>query len=186
MNNLRRLFALSVAYLTLADFYQNRAPGTPMKMQIREAQTSDANSITCILRELGWFDHLSSEAVETTQQRIASHLRLCRADSSHSVYVAENSAGDVVGYGAVHWMPTLFLAGPEGYVSELFVKESARGQGAGTQLLEAMAAEASKRGCSRLVVLNLRNRESYQRDFYKKCGWEERPSAVNFIRRLSS
>jgi GNAT superfamily N-acetyltransferase len=47
-------------------------------------------------------------------------------------------------------MPTLFLAGPEEYVSELFVDESARGQGVGAQLLETMLEEGRARGCSRL------------------------------------
>jgi len=103
-------------------------------------------------------------------------------DDSHTVYVAEDSAGAVVGYAAVHWLPYMLLAGPEGYVSELFIQESARGKGAGTKLLEVIEAEAKERGCSRLMLLNLRQRESYQREFYKKHGWEERPGVANFVR----
>jgi GNAT superfamily N-acetyltransferase len=156
-----------------------------MNLQIRQAQTTDAGAITRILRSLGWFAHLNSEPVETTEARIAHNMEPCNAADSHSVYVAENSAGDVVGYGAVHWMPTLFLPGPEGYVSELFVEEPARGQGAGAKLLEAMKEEAKARGCSRLLVVNMRYRESYARGFYRKCGWEERPDAANFVLRLS-
>jgi N-acetylglutamate synthase-like GNAT family acetyltransferase len=156
-----------------------------MNGQIRRAQIADTPAIARILRSLGWFAHLTSESHETTRERIACHLNLCNADSSHSVYVAENSAGDVVGYGAVHWMPTLFLGGPEGYVSELFVEESASGQGAGTQLLEAMQVEARERRCSRLVVLNRRHRASYERGFYRKLGWKERKDAANFIYPLS-
>jgi GNAT superfamily N-acetyltransferase len=152
-----------------------------MKVRVRKAQMTDTNAITQILRALGWFDHLHSESYENTKERIARHLSLCHSENSHSVYVAEDSAGEVVGYGSVHWMPTLFLAGPEGYVSELFVGESARGQGVGTQLLEAMAREARERGCSRLLVLNNRRRESYERGFYRKCGWEERLHAANFV-----
>jgi GNAT superfamily N-acetyltransferase len=121
-----------------------------MHVQIRKAQTTDADAITYILRTLGWFAHLNSEPVETTRERIAHHLDVCFSDKAHSVYVAENSAGEVVGYGAVHWMPTLFLAGPEEYVSELFVDESARGQGVGAQLLDTMIEEGRARGCSRL------------------------------------
>ena len=63
------------------------------------------------------------------------------------------------------------MAGPEGYVSELFVAASARGQGVGTQLLEVAKTEAVEHGCSRLLVLNRRNRHSYERDFYQKRGW---------------
>jgi hypothetical protein len=41
--------------------------------------------------------------------------------------------------------------------------------------------EAKKRRCSRLSLLNLRNRESYQRGFYKKQGWTEREHVANFV-----
>lgn len=112
---------------------------------------------------------------------MARHLDLCISADGHSVYVGENSAGVVVGYLAVHWLPSLFLTGPEGYVSEIFVGASARGQGVGTALLQAVQDEAAERGCSRLSVLNRRNRESYKRGFYAKCGWKERPDAANFV-----
>jgi hypothetical protein len=54
------------------------------------------------------------------------------------------------------------MAGAEGYVSELFVREPAR-------------------GCTRLSLINLRQRESYRRQFYVKAGWQERGTAANFI-----
>ena len=41
--------------------------------------------------------------------------------------------------------------------------------------------DAQKRGCSRLSLVNMRQRESYQRGFYKSRGWQERPEAANFI-----
>jgi len=64
------------------------------------------------------------------------------------------------------------------------VQESHRGQGIGSQLLEVMKAEARKRGCSRLMLINLRKRESYQRQFYRKQGWEEREGVANFVYHL--
>jgi GNAT superfamily N-acetyltransferase len=61
------------------------------------------------------------------------------------------------------------------------VRAAHRGQGVGGRILEAIKAEAQRRGCSRLMLLNLRIRESYQRQFYAKQGWEERSEAANFI-----
>ncbi|MCL6477309.1 MAG: GNAT family N-acetyltransferase [Peptococcaceae bacterium] len=84
--------------------------------------------------------------------------------------VAENETGEVIGYTAVHWLPYLILAGPEGYVSELFIRRSVRGNGVGRMLLEEVKKQAVLRGCSRLLLLNGRNRESYVRGFYKKLG----------------
>jgi len=77
------------------------------------------------------------------------------------------------------------MAGPEGYVSELFVRDDARGQGVGRQLLRIIEVEARGRGCQRLSLINLRNRESYQRQFYLKAGWHERSEAANFVYAIS-
>jgi GNAT superfamily N-acetyltransferase len=150
-------------------------------MRVRRVSAQDALQLAELLREIGWFESLSNEPLEETSRRVGAQLAQCLADDSHSVFVAESPDGEIVGYGSVHWLPYLFLPGPEGYVSELFVRESARGQGVGKQLLHAIEMEARVRGCVRLSLINLRHRESYQRQFYVKAGWEERREAANFI-----
>lgn len=153
-------------------------------MEIRAAQADDASAIATILRETGWFAYMEAETAAETTQHVSQFLAQCLRDDSHAVYVAEQ-AGEVVGYTAVHWLPYLFMTGPEGYVSELFVRLEARGLQVGRQLLHRVRAEAEERGCSRLSLLNGRQRESYQRRFYEKHGWEERPLMANFIHKLS-
>jgi GNAT superfamily N-acetyltransferase len=66
-------------------------------------------------------------------------------------------------------------------VSELFIAESRRGQGIGARLLDTVAEEARSRGCARLLLLNIRKRESYERGFYRKHGWIEWEDAAVFI-----
>jgi GNAT superfamily N-acetyltransferase len=127
-----------------------------MDTLIRKAQAKDAGHIAAILRELGWFAQMNSESVEATRVRIAKRLELYEAQHNPSVYVAENADGEIVGYVSVHWLSYLLYDGPEGYISELFVRESGRGQGIGTQLLATVENEARTRGCSRLRLLNLR------------------------------
>jgi GNAT superfamily N-acetyltransferase len=119
-----------------------------------------------------------------TAANISKHLELCHSNESHTVYVAENDAGQIVGYLGAHWLPYLFLDGPEGYLSELFIDDSCRSKNIGTELLEAVKGDAVKRGCSRLLLLNSRSRESYKRSFYRKKGWEEREEAANFVYNL--
>lgn len=150
-------------------------------IKIRKAVKTDMPAIAEILRELGFFAHINAEPAAATEQRVRYHFDLCCRNDAHSIYVAENDEGEVVGYAAVHWLPYLMLSGPEGYVSELVVKVSAQGQGIGTLLLDVVKEEGKARGCSRLSLLNMRNRESYQRGFYKKVGWEERERAANFV-----
>jgi len=151
-----------------------------MPVKIREAKAADASGIAGLLRSLGLFKHITAETPGKTRTRVARHLGLCAADDSHSVLVALED-GVIAGYCAAHWLPYLMLKGPEGYVSELFVSEACRGKGVGGLLLKAVEAEARARGCCRLMLLNLRTRESYQRGFYKKQGWEERKEAANFL-----
>ena len=155
-----------------------------METQVRQARIEDAGAIADVLRGLGLFPQLVEEPREALAGRIAGYLERGAASTDHSTYVAE-ADGQVVGYVAVHWVPFFLLPGPEGYVSELFVDEAARGQGIGTRLLEAVKEEARARGCSRLMLENHRDRESYQRGFYRKRGWEERTHMAGFVYRLT-
>lgn len=151
-----------------------------MSIYIHRATLQDVAALTELLRSIGWFAYMASESIEMTCERITHHFTLCSANESHSIYVAEENS-KIVGYVAVHWLPYLFLPAPEGYVSELFVGESVRGQGIGTQLLEVVKAEAQERGCSRLMLVNSRSRDSYKRKFYERQGWKEREEIANFV-----
>ncbi|MEW6186510.1 MAG: GNAT family N-acetyltransferase [Thermodesulfobacteriota bacterium] len=152
-----------------------------MKITTRTAEVTDAPAVAELLRALELFPHIHAQQPEVVVRQVTRNLELCKDDDSHSVYLAQDQRGKLVGYCAVHWLPYLMFSGPEGYISELFLLDSARGLGIGGLLLETIKEEARNRGCSRLMLLNLRDRESYQRGFYKKQGWEERPEAANFI-----
>jgi ribosomal protein S18 acetylase RimI-like enzyme len=151
------------------------------KIEIRRAREEDVPAIADILRGLEIFAQINTESPADTEQRVSHHFKLCAASVSHTIYVAELPNKTVAGYAAVHWLPYLLLTGPEGYVSELFVRGSEQGQGIGTLLLNVIKKEGEARGCSRLSLLNMRNRESYQRGYYRKVGWEERENAANFV-----
>lgn len=154
--------------------------------RVREARPADADAIAVLLHGLGWNARLANTPLAALQATVARHLAMCLADASHSVYVAAGEDEQTVGYVAAHWLPYLMLAGPEGYVSELFVAQGARGQGVGRALLAAVEAEARTRGCARLQLINFRQRESYQRRFYEKNGWQERPDGASFVRAVTS
>jgi GNAT superfamily N-acetyltransferase len=156
-----------------------------MEIPIRKAAIDDAPELAKLLQGIGWFTAFNSREFKDSVARLESGLQQCLADDSHSIYVAESSHGEIAGYGSVHWLPYLFMSGPEGYVSELFVRDDARGQGVGGQLLKIIEVEARARGCQRLSLINLRNRESYQRQFYLKAGWLERAEAANFVYTIS-
>lgn len=152
-----------------------------MRTAIRKATADDASKLASLLKGIGWFEAFNAAETDESAGRVKERLQQCLADGSHSTFVAHDRAGEIVGYGSVHWLPYLFMSGPEGYVSELFVSASARGQGIGRELLKVIESEARARGCGRLSLTNLRHRESYKRQFYLKAGWQERGEAANFI-----
>jgi GNAT superfamily N-acetyltransferase len=154
-------------------------------LQIRKVMRPDARELAGLLLDIGWFDGLKNQPPEAITQQVELQIAQCLADGSHSIYVAASSVDHIVGYSSVHWLPYLFMRGPEGYISELFVRSNARGQGVGKELLQAVEVEARARGCPRLSLINLRDRESYRRKFYVKAGWEERTVAANFVYRIS-
>jgi len=157
-----------------------------MEIEICKAEQKDVLGIAEILRELGWFADITAETTAENCEQIANELKLCQADDSHNVWVARAADEAVLGYVAVHWVPYLLHTSPDGYISELFIRDSVRGQGIGAGLLETVEAEAVRRGCKRLMLLNMRQRESYQRGFYAKHGWEERPQAATFMKNLGN
>lgn len=149
---------------------------------IRPATISDAFALADLLREIGYFSWINDQPLEVIRDRVSSHLSMCLSDNSHTVYVAcfEDNLACILGYVSVHWLPYLLASGPDGYVSELFIRPLARGQGIGSALLDAAISEARRRGCNRMRLLNMRHRESYLRGFYKKHGWEEQEDAATF------
>ena len=152
-----------------------------MGITVRRAQQEDVPVIAEIIRKLGWFPYVDKESPSATERRVLLHMELADADDSHTVLVAEDEDGAVSGYISVHWLPYLLLEGPEGYVSELFVREEARGKGVGTALMNDIKELAMTKGCSRLMLLNNRERDSYERNFYGQIGFQERPEVTNWV-----
>jgi GNAT superfamily N-acetyltransferase len=152
-------------------------------ISIRDANLQDSRAIAHILQEVGWFDQFKTVSLEQAQARIAERIARCTQEGTNTIFVAERGL-EVVGYVSAHWYPHLAL-GYDGYVSELFVLPAETGHGIGSRLLASVDAEAHKRGCTRLVLMNRRIRESYQRGFYSKHGWHELSDAALFTRKIS-
>lgn len=152
-------------------------------MTLRPATPADAEDLRALIESVEGFASLKALPEGERRERVARHLESALSNANHQIFVAtDGEKGRILGYVAVHYLPYLILTGPEGFVSELFVREDARGQGVGAALLERVTEEARARGCGRLSLLNMTDRESYARGFYAKNGWEERETARNFVR----
>jgi len=155
-------------------------------MRIREANEHDASGIAALLHAMADIRSIASEPAETTAMNVKANLRLASVSAASTVLVAESSEGSIAGYCAVHWVPFLFFAGGEAYITELFVRPEHSGHGIGSALLDTVIADARKRGCARLSLLNGRDGESYRRNFYAERGWVERDRMANFVFPLSN
>ena len=85
-------------------------------------------------------------------------------DAEHPLFclVAE-SAGRVVGFAHVREQPDTFTAGPGWYLDDLYTEPEARGTGAGTALLEAIAEHARAQGGGTIRWITADDNERAQR-----------------------
>ena len=148
------------------------------KVKIRPLRASDIDAIMQLHRELGWNPAFKADG-STVRQRLTS----LTTEENALLLVAE-LGNKVAGYIHGEIVTHLLFAGREMLISELFVRESARGKGVGKALMAIIEAEAVKRKCFRISVMNSRERESYQRGFYPSLGYEERVQTANFTKRL--
>jgi GNAT superfamily N-acetyltransferase len=147
-----------------------------MKLNIRLATINDARMIAELLTNIDDYKTWNELGADEMEKTVRQSLE--QAHSERLLFVAEIN-DRVIGYAAVYWLHHAFSM-REGYVSELFIRSDASGHGAGTALLEAIKAEAIARGCYRLTLVNLKDRESYRRGFYASRGWEEKSNTVRF------
>lgn len=149
-----------------------------MDILYRPALPDDALGIAEVLHAQNVFDKLLQATPEETAIRTRTRLEASLPERD-CVWVAI-SASRVVGYGAIRWMPNLIQTGPDAYLSELFIHPSCQGQRIGSRLLTELKGIALQKKCPRIWCINLRSRESYQRGYYRKAGWEEKDIAVFF------
>ena len=152
----------------------------PDEHRLRPARAEDAPAIAMLLRALGDLPMLDGEdVIDVTLRAVPAAV----ASPDTTLLVVEGETG-LIGYANVHWVHDLFMPGPEGYLSELFILESHSGRGIGSEVLGLIEAEARERGAFRLSLLNAKRRASYERRFYERHGWVERPEIANFVRWL--
>lgn len=149
---------------------------------IRRANSSDALSISQLLHEIGYLKYIDQETLPETESRIKDSVLVLSQLTNHVLLVAAQEESSIIlGYGAAHFYANL-LIGNEGYISELYLRPSATNKGIGGRLLAALEDEGRSRNCRRLRLTNWRIRESYQRGFYAKHGWQENSDAAEFVR----
>jgi GNAT superfamily N-acetyltransferase len=151
---------------------------TDSDIKIRPLRNSDIEAVMRLHRELGWNPAFMADG-STLRQRLQSLI----IEESALLLVAEID-DHVIGYVHGEIIIYLLFAGREMMITEVFVRERARGKGVGKALVTAIENEAVKEKCFRISVLNSRERESYKRSFYPNMGYSEREQTATFVKRL--
>ena len=134
-------------------------------IRIRPATVADAAILHRLIRELAVYERLEDEAVGTLDA-LTEHL-----SAAHPVIealLAEDAAGEPVGFALTYTTYSTFQCMPGVYIEDLFVVPEARGAGVGGALLAAVASRAVERGHGRME--------------WTVLDWNE--AAIGFYRRL--
>ncbi len=114
-------------------------------MLIRYARPLDVPIITQLIRELAHYER-SADQVVATEESIT--LALFSGDSHVFCHVAEVD-GEIVGIAVWFLNFSTWLGAPGIYLEDLYVREDARGKGAGSALMRELARLCVERGYSR-------------------------------------
>jgi GNAT superfamily N-acetyltransferase len=131
-------------------------------MTIRDAERRDSPALARLLGQLGY---------PAGEDDVIRRLERIEASPADRLFVAELD-GSVVGFAGIHVSPSLEHDRDAAKVSAIVVDEAHRRRGVGRALLDAVEAEARRRGCA-LVFLTTADRRADAHEFYRRLGWEE-------------
>lgn len=140
-------------------------------LKIRRARLSD---VPALLPMMARFNH--GEGIPWRPRRVIPALRhLLGHPRLGSVLVAEGSAPPrLIGYAVATYNYDLEFAGPDAFVTEIYVRPGHRGRGLGRRLLEATAGQVSAGGARALHLL-VKPGNRHARLLYERSGFEVVP-----------
>jgi GNAT superfamily N-acetyltransferase len=113
---------------------------------IRELRTEDREAWEPLWR--GYLDFYRATVGDAVTQR--TFERVSGGDADFHGLVALDAHGTIVGFAHAVFHPATWSAGPYCYLEDLYVERAGRGTGAGRALIEAVYAEADRRGAGRV------------------------------------
>lgn len=137
-------------------------------MPIRPARPEDASLVCDLVLELAAYERAEPGAVVTTPEAIRAALDPMAQPRLEGL-IAETDAGEPVGFALYFSIYSTWWANWGFYLEDLFVRPQHRGAGYGFALLQAVAAEAVRRGARR-VDWQVLNWNRLALDFYEQLG----------------
>lgn len=140
-------------------------------LKIRNATYLDAPFIKGLLALLGY---------QANTSMLIDQLERQFGNDDHHAYVCDLNK-EIVGFVTVHYLPQLAFDGGIAIISYLSSDESVKGEDVSGALEKYVTEQARKKGCERIQVHCLEQREAAHR-FYLQHGYQEYPKY--FTKRL--
>ncbi len=130
----------------------------------------------------GYLTFYKADLPETTTALTFSRL-IDPAESAMGAFIARENSEDGVALGITHWMDhrSCWTPGDYCYLQDLFVAQTARRTGVATALIEAVAAAAKKRFCSRVYWITHETNLDAQKMYVRVA---ERSGFIQFVKKL--
>ena len=137
-------------------------------VHVRPAAAADAEPLLALMRGLARFEGYDAFFAVTEADLLGRGLAPDAAPQ-FTAFVAEQAGGELVGYAVVVEQAFTFDLRPTLTLKELYVREAARGSGAGRALFERVQAHGRAHGAGRLKWDVLPSNEP-ARAFYRRLG----------------
>jgi len=139
------------------------------RVYFRQAREEDFPTVFQLVKVLGY---------NPEPQQLREVLRTALAQEGLRCVFAVVSDDLVVGMITLRSFPVIRLGGIQVSIEELVVLPEWRGRGVGASLVNLALSWARAVGAARIEVLSSRERESVQRRFYEKMGFQAADSQV--------
>lgn len=145
-------------------------------MNVRHWLESDIPSVLPLMRDLAVFEQYIDSFAVTESVLLEQGFR--SSPPNFYCLVAEQGS-QIVGLLVYYFLPFSASAKPVLYIKELFVNDTARGQGAGRALMQRAALEARDAGCSG-VKWTVADWNDPAKRFYESLGARANPVWVEY------
>ena len=135
---------------------------------VRQASPADAEPLLALMRELARFEGYDEHFRVTAADLLARGLAPAGAPE-FVAFVAERPGDGLLGYAVILETPFTFDLRPTLTLKELYVRETARGTGAGSALFDHVRAHGRARGAGRLKW-DVLPANAPARAFYRRAG----------------
>jgi ribosomal protein S18 acetylase RimI-like enzyme len=149
-------------------------------IDLRRARSADLEKLLPLMAAFN-----RDDGIRFRRARVVSGLRRLLRERRLGIVVVAESADRrrLAGYAIGTFGFDLEFAGPDAFLTELYVRAESRGQGLGARLLEAMT-NGLRDGGARAVTLLVRPENVAAHRLYGAAGFEEIPR-IAMVRRLA-